>query len=121
MAVNEVSKNPIGLLQEVCQVWKIPLPSYSECGGSYQEFGTEVRVSFPLLESVPAEQVELKALGRTKKASKTKAAQEMLDHISLHRPQLMQRPPVVRLTIYQLLFQLCVCVWVCNGAGGRRG
>ena len=92
--VSGVAKNPISMLQEICQVWKIPIPAYKECGGSFQEFGTEVSVSFPVHESFPSEVVQLKGMGRTKKASKTKAAQDMLDYITSQRPHLLHKPLV---------------------------
>ncbi len=88
-------KHPVSQLQEVCQVWKLSVPSYRECDGSYQAFGTEV--TFTLDEK--DEKISFKALGRTKKESKTNVAQLALDHISQHKPELLERPeiPEVRL------------------------
>lgn len=84
-------KHPVSRLQEICQVWKLPIPSYRECGGSYQEFGTEVTVQLGEKEE---EQIVYKALGKTKKASKTNVAQLALDYIAQNKPQLMERPQV---------------------------
>lgn len=86
-----IVKNPISLLQEVCQVKKLPLPVYKECGGSYQEFGTEVTVQ---LGEAEEDKIVYKALGRTKKASKTNVAQLVLDYITENRPHLLERPRV---------------------------
>ena len=88
----ECTRNPIGTLQELAQVWKLSLPVYRECEGSYQEFGTEVTFTLGCKAGNPGETVVLNALGRTKKASKTKAAQKMLECISKRQPQLLQGP-----------------------------
>lgn len=84
-------KHPISQLQEVCQLRKLPMPSYRECGGSYQEFGTEITL---LLDDTEDGKIVYKALGRTKKASKTNVAQMALDYITLNKPQLLERPEV---------------------------
>ena len=88
------AKHPVSQLQEVCQTWKLPLPTYRECEGSYQAFGTEVTVQLN-----EGDKICYKALGRTKKASKTNAAQLVLDHIIQHKPELLEKPqlPEVRL------------------------
>ena len=86
-----VLKHPISQLQEICQVWKFPLPVYRECEGSYQEFGTEISVT---LGDPGTEPVCYKALGRTKKTSKTNAAQMALDYVTQNRPELLERPAV---------------------------
>ena len=83
-----VLKHPISRLQELCQIWKLPLPQYRECEGSYQEFGTEVIVTL----SEKGEKATFKALGRTKKASKANVAQAALDYISEHKPELLESP-----------------------------
>lgn len=97
MASGSGSKHPISLLQEVCQVWKLPLPKYRECEGSYQEFGTEITFIF---DETKDEKFTYKGLGRTKKASKSNVAQAAVDYISEHKPGLLERPPVpeVRIT-----------------------
>lgn len=91
MTSDLVQKNPISRLQEICQVWKLPLPKYKECEGSYQEFGTEVSTHLDTSE----EPVMFKALGRTKKTSKANVAQKALDYIREHRPALLEAPPIV--------------------------
>ena len=83
-------KHPVSQLQEVCQVWKLPLPTYRECEGSYQAFGTEVTFTLDQKD----EKISYKALGRTKKASKTNVAQLALDHIAQHRPELLEKPEI---------------------------
>ena len=87
-------KHPVSQLQEICQIWKLPLPTYRECEGSYQAFGTEV--TFTLDEK--DEKICYKALGKTKKASKTNVAQLALDHIAQYKPELLEKPqlPEVR-------------------------
>jgi dsRNA-specific ribonuclease len=102
MAAMAMIKHPVSRLQEICQVWKLPLPSYKECGGSYQEFGTEVVVQLGGGE----DKVTYKALGKTKKASKTNAAQMVLDYITKNKPQLLERPEVR-------------VVWWYGGGGGE--
>lgn len=82
-------KHPISQLQEVCQLWKLPVPKYRECEGSYQEFGTEITMT---LGDVGDEQITYKALGRTKKTSKTNAAQMALDYITQHKPEMLEKP-----------------------------
>ena len=84
-----VMKHPVSQLQEICQVWKLPLPSYRECEGSYQEFGTEITV---VLDDTTAEVYKNKALGRTKKLSKTNVAQLALDYIAKNKSHLLERP-----------------------------
>ena len=92
MAVNTSTsathKNPISRMQEVFQQWKAPLPVYREAHGSYQEFGTEVTIA---LES---ESLTFHAKGRTKKISKANAAQEALNYISEHKPEMLEPPPL---------------------------
>ena len=82
-------KHPVSQLQEVCQTWRLPLPIYRECEGSYSEFGTEITV---MLDEVKDEKIVYKAVGRTKKASKTNVAQLALDYIISNRPQLLEKP-----------------------------
>ena len=80
-------KNPISRLQEVCQQWKFPLPAYREAQGSFSEFGTEVGLT------LEAEAVTFYGRGRTKKTSKARAAQEVLDYIAQTKPHLLEPPP----------------------------
>lgn len=86
----QTEKHPIMQLQELCQSWKLPLPVYRECEGSYQEFGTEVTVV--LDEATDADKILYKGLGRTKKASKTNVAQMAINYIAQNRPHLLERP-----------------------------
>ena len=82
-------KNAISRLQEVCQQWKFPLPAYREAQGSFSEFGTEVGLT------LEAETVTFYGRGRTKKTSKARAAQEVLDYIAQTKPHLLEPPPTV--------------------------
>ena len=81
-------KNPISRLQEVCQQWKFPLPVYREAQGTFSEFGTEVSLT------LEGEAVTFYGRGRTKKTSKTCAAQEVLDYVTQTKPHLLEPPPV---------------------------
>ena len=85
----EAGRNPVGRLQEACQRWRLPLPTYREAQGSYQEFGCECL----LATAEGAEPVVLYHRARTKKASKAGAAQAALDHLAEHRPELLEPPP----------------------------
>lgn len=82
-------KHPVSQLQEVCQIWSLPLPVYRECEGSYSAFGTEITV---MLDEVEDEKIVYKAVGRTKKASKTNVAQLALEYITANKPQLLEKP-----------------------------
>lgn len=90
MATNSAEKNPISRLQEICQQWKFPLPMYREAQGTFSLFGTEVSLT---LEEEP---VTFYGKGRTKKISKSAAAQEVLDYITSTKPHLLEPPAVVR-------------------------
>ena len=81
-------KNPISRLQEVCQQWKFPLPVYREAQGTFSEFWTEVSLT------LEGEAVTFYGRGRTKKTSKTCAAQEVLDYVTQTKPHLLEPPPV---------------------------
>ena len=81
-------KHPISILQELFQLWKLPLPEYRECEGSFQEFGTEVTVT----TTNKGDKFTLSALGRTKKASKASVAQAALDYLAKHYPHLLETP-----------------------------
>ena len=76
-------------VQEACQRWRLPLPTYREAQGSYQEFGCECL----LATAEGAEPVVLYHRARTKKASKAGAAQAALDYLAEHRPELLEPPP----------------------------
>ena len=76
----EAGRNPVGRLQEACQRWRLPLPTYREAQGSYQEFGCECLIA----TAEGAEPVVLYHRARTKKASKAGAAQAALDHLAEH-------------------------------------
>ena len=56
------------------------LPVYSECQGSYSEFGTEITVN------IDGEGFTFRAKGRTKKVSKANVAQEA------HKAYLLEPP-----------------------------
>lgn len=84
-------KHPISQLQELCQSWKLPLPVYRECEGSYQEFGTEVTMVFDVATD---DKIVCKGLGRTKKASKTNVAQMAITYIAENKPHLLEKPTV---------------------------
>ncbi len=100
-------KNPISQLQELCQLWKLPTPIYRECEGSYQAFGTEVTV---LLDQAACDEtIVYKALGRTKKASKTNVAQLVLDYVAQNKPHLLERPEVPEVSGLGGQRSLCVC------------
>ena len=86
--VAALQKNPIGRLQEICQQWKFPLPVYSEAQGTFSEFGAEVSLT---LEGEP---VTFHGRGRTKKISKSNAAQEVLNYIAKNKAHLLEPPPV---------------------------
>ena len=88
MADGGSQKNPVSRVQEMCQQWRFPLPEYREAQGTFSEFGTEVSLS---LEGEPA---TFYARARTKKASKSAAAQEVLDYVTKTKPHLLQPPPV---------------------------
>ena len=90
----QMLKHPVSRLQEICQVHKLPLPGYRECEGSYQEFGTEVTVVL----NEAGEKIVYKALGRTKKASKTNVAQLALDYITQNKPQLLKAPVILEVS-----------------------
>lgn len=85
-------KHPVSKLQEVAQLCKLPMPIYRECEGSYLEFGTEVTV---LLDDTDSGKIVYKALGRTKKASKTNVAQLALDFIQKNKPELLEKREVI--------------------------
>ncbi len=85
-----MQKNPISRLQEICQQWKLPLPSYREAQGTYQEFGSEVTFT----TEPGGESVTLYGKARTKKVSKAAAAQAALDYIAEEKPALMEPPPM---------------------------
>lgn len=84
----EVSTNPVGRLQEICQQWKLSLPTYREGEGSYQQYGTEVTIF------IDGENLGFHAMGPTKKKSKANVAQRALDFIAKHIPQYLQPPPL---------------------------
>ena len=92
MAAENMQKNPISRLQEICQQWKFPLPVYREAQGTFSQFGTEVSIS---LEEEP---VTFHARGRTKKTSKSAAAQEVLDYVAQTKPHLLE-PPLVAVSL----------------------
>ena len=83
-----LQKNPISRLQEICQQWKFPLPVYREAQGTFSEFGAEVSLT---LEGEP---VTFHGRGRTKKISKSNAAQEVLNYIAKNKAHLLEPPPV---------------------------
>ena len=83
-----LEKNPISRLQEICQQWKFPLPVYREAQGTFSEFGTEVSLT------LEGEAVAFHGRGRTKKTSKSKAAQEVLNYISETKAHLLEPPPL---------------------------
>ncbi|CAI8051448.1 hypothetical protein GBAR_LOCUS28167 [Geodia barretti] len=83
-----LQKNPISRLQEICQQWKLPLPVYREAQGTFSEFGAEVSLT---LEGEP---VTFHGRGRTKKSSKSNAAQEVLNYIAKNKAHLLEPPPV---------------------------
>ena len=83
-----LEKNPISRLQEICQQWKFPLPVYREAQGTFSEFGTEVSLT------LEGEAVAFHGRGRTKKTSKSKAAQEALNYISETKAHLLEPPPL---------------------------
>ena len=81
-------KNAISRVQEICQQWKFPLPVYREAQGTFSEFGTEINVT------LEGEAVTAHGRGRTKKTSKSSAAQNVLDYITKTKPHLLEMPPV---------------------------
>ena len=97
-------KNPISRLQEVCQQRKFPLPTYREAQGTFSEFGTEVSLT------LEGEAVTFYGRARTKKTSKSCAAQEVLDYISQTKPHLLEPPPIaVRWQLKFILYNGNVC------------
>lgn len=85
----KLEKSSITKLQEICQRWKLPMPTYRESEGSYQEFGSEVTVS-----GLPDGPVGFTALGRTKKQSKANVAEKALQYIEQNHPDLLELPPL---------------------------
>ncbi len=92
MAEAKIEKSSVNKLQEICQIWKFPLPAYREADGSYQEFGCEVTIN------IDGDIVGFHALGRTKKNSKTAVAEKALQYIMETSPQYLEQPslPVSR-------------------------
>ena len=88
-------------VQEACQRRRLPLPTYREAQGSYQEFGCECL----LATAEGADPVVLYHRACTKKASMAGAAQAALDYLAEHRPELLESPPTL----------------VRGGGEGRRG
>ena len=95
-------KNPISRLQEICQQWKFPLPTYREAQGTFSEFGTEVSLT------LEGETVTFYGRGRTKKTSKSTAAQEVLDYVAQTKPHLLDPPPAAVRLCVAVLVELCV-------------
>ena len=93
-------KNPISRLQEICQQWKLPMPTYSEGRGNFGFFGTEVSVN------IEGDIVQFGAMGRTKKESKTNVAQKVLDFIEQDYPQFLEPPlpPVSETALWNDVF-----------------
>ena len=83
-----MNKNPISKLQEICQQWKIPVPTYGEGEGGFAHFGTE------LVIRIEDDMVQFSATGRTKKESKANVAQEALNFIEEHYPKYLE-PPIL--------------------------
>ena len=105
--VEQATKNPISRLQEICQQWKFPVPTYREAEGTMQEFGTEVVVR------IQGEELRFHARGRTKKTSKAKVAQLVIDYITEHCPELLEPPalpvsPSYYTTKYLILWSSCL-------------
>lgn len=82
-----VEKNPISELQEVFQLWKLPMPQYREAHGTFSQFGTEVTVT------IHSETMTFHSTGRTKKISKANAANAALDYIKTHEREMLEPPP----------------------------
>ena len=83
-----LQKNPVSRVQEMCQQWRLPLPEYRQAQGTFSQFGTEVSLT---LEGEP---VTFHGRGRNKKASKSAAAQEVLDYVAKSKPHLLEPPPL---------------------------
>ena len=91
-----MEKNPISKLQEICQQWKFPMPTYSPmatCEGEGKVFSFETLVSVNIAGNI----VKFHATGQNKRESKTKVAQKVLEFIQQHYPQFLVPPPPPRI------------------------
>ena len=95
----DTQKNPITLLQELSQMWSVDFPIYRECGGNYSEFGTQVTFTPCTETGHPVDTVVREGLGRTKKASKTEAARNMLQVLAKEQPHMLRRPQTPKVSI----------------------
>ena len=81
-------KNPIMKLQEICQQWKFPMPSYTEVAASMTEFGCECTVT------LEGETMTYFGKGRNKKTAKTVSAEDAIKYVESTKPHLLQPPPL---------------------------
>ncbi|XP_065905202.1 uncharacterized protein [Dysidea avara] len=81
-------KNPIMKLQEICQQWKFPMPSYTEVAASMTEFGCECTVT------LEGETKTYFGKGRNKKTAKTVSAEDAIKYVESTKPHLLQPPPL---------------------------
>lgn len=81
-------KNPIMKVQEICQQWKFPMPTYAEVPASMTEFGYECTIT------VEGETKTFFGKGRNKKAAKTLSAEGALGFIEANKPHLLEAPPL---------------------------